>query len=216
MFHWLKYQRLLPDLVDGALPASRRRALRAHARNCEECGEEMRQLSRAGAILRQLPSPPVPADLEFQVRCRISQERALRQQPGWAWKLANTLVPLALPAGVGVLAAVIAFATFLPQLQTPVRAASEDVPMALRTPARLRGPGPIEPETTMEEVVVQLLIDQQGRVADYAIIAGTYTPEDARALRNRLLFTVFDPATVFGRPTPAILFLSFHSVQVRG
>jgi hypothetical protein len=92
----------------------------------------------------------------------------------------------------------------------------DDTPLTLRTPARLRGTGPIELVTNTEELMVQVLVDQQGRVADYDIVPGNYTPEDVRDLRNRLLFTVFAPATVFGMPQQQTLLLSFRSVRVRG
>jgi hypothetical protein len=54
------------------------------------------------------------------------------------------------------------------------------------------------------------LIDQKGRVADYAIVAGKSTPpQELRDLRSQLLFTEFDPATLFGQPTQDTLLLSF-------
>ena len=95
-----------------------------------------------------------------------------------------------------------------------------DVPLELRTPARLRGTGSAglhsEPENLPENLMVQVLIDQNGRVADYSIVSGHYTPDDARQLRHRLAFTVFDPATFLGRPTHELRLLYFSSIRVRG
>jgi hypothetical protein len=123
---------------------------------------------------------------------------------------------LAFPGATGLLSALLLFAVFLPQVSAPVGTRDDDTPLTLRTPARLRGTGPIELVTNTEELMVQVLVDQQGRVADYDIVPGNYTPEDVRDLRNRLLFTVFAPATVFGMPQQETLLLSFRSVRVRG
>ena len=67
-------------------------------------------------------------------------------------------------------------------------------------------------DTQLGGLTVQLLIDSNGRVADYDIVSGNYTAEDVRNLRSRLLFAVFDPATFFGMPTPGTLIL----VNIRG
>jgi hypothetical protein len=98
----------------------------------------------------------------------------------------------------------------------PVAPHSKDTPLLLHSPARLLGTGPLELGTKSEEMVVQVLVDSQGRVADYDIVDGTYTPQDVRDLRNRLLFTYFDPATVFGTPKSETLLVSFRSLRVRG
>lgn len=216
MLHWWKYKRHLSAYRDHALSAAQFRAVWGHLHRCWECREDLEQAEQVGTVLRRLPCPAMPADLAFQVRLRLSQERGWQQQPGWRWRWSDQWGPLAFPALTGILSALLIFGIFLPQLSTPVRNSPDDIPLVLRTPARLRGTGPMELVTRTEDLLVQVLIDQQGRVADYDIVAGSYTPQDVRDLRNRLLFTVFTPATVFGRPTPETLLLSFRSVHVRG
>ena len=174
------------------------------------CREELEQLDSVAALLKQLPAPPLPADLPFRIRYRISQERSRIQRPSWRWRWANRAAPFALPAVAGLLSALLIFGTFIRIFEIPVQANSRpnqgDVPIGLRTPPQLRSSGPIEFDTGMQCMVVEILIDQNGRVADFHIVRGKQTPEQVRLLQNMLLFTVFDPATVFGKPTSDTVF----------
>jgi hypothetical protein len=158
-------------------------------------------LDRTETLLKQLASPSMPADLPFRIRQRIRQERAKAQRATWTWKLQTWLSPIAVPAGVGLLTAVVCFGTFVRIFEIPVQAKSGDVPLALRTPPRLRPTPLVESNNGIDCMKVQLLIDENGRVADFKIIKGKQTPQQLRSLQNLLLFTVFDPATVFGAPT---------------
>jgi hypothetical protein len=68
---------------------------------------------------------------------------------------------------------------------------------------------------------VDVWVDEQGRMFDYAIVAGAGVLANSqmrRRLENMLLFTQFTPATEFGRPTSAKVRLRFGSsrVDVRG
>ncbi|OFW13174.1 MAG: hypothetical protein A3H27_15970 [Acidobacteria bacterium RIFCSPLOWO2_02_FULL_59_13] len=212
------YRKLLashwPESWEEGLPGVLRLAVSRHVACCADCGEQWQQLHSLGRLLRRLSAPSVPADLELQIRLRLSYELNRSQQPSWGWRWGNRLAPFALPGAMGVLLAVLTFASFLPMVNPPVRADSSDVPLALRTPARLRSSELIFLDPRMESLVVQLLIDQNGRVADCQILDGNYTTEDLRLLRNLLLFTVlFDPATVFGQPTPDTVVLPLRDVS---
>jgi negative regulator of sigma E activity len=65
-------------------------------------------------------------------------------------------------------------------------------------------------------VVVEAYVNSSGRVYDYRIISG---PDDAvsRAqVENLLLFSVFEPARVFGEPVRGVAVLTFSGVSVQG
>ncbi|MBV8674774.1 MAG: zf-HC2 domain-containing protein [Acidobacteriaceae bacterium] len=65
-------------------------------------------------------------------------------------------------------------------------------------------------------VVVAAYVNERGRVYDYRIISG---PDDAvsRAqVENLLLFSVFEPAHVFGEPVPGVAVVTFSGISVRG
>ena len=87
------------------------------------------------------------------------------------------------------------------------------------TPAELRiAPSEVELGIPSDEsVVVETVVDANGRVESYRVISA---PENAQKLLTKLdsmlIFTVFRPATAFGKPTPSRVVLSFSSVNVRG
>ncbi|MBI4465298.1 MAG: hypothetical protein HY647_11395 [Acidobacteria bacterium] len=209
---WI-YRKLLTAHLEESLPGVLCQTVSRHMASCADCEEQWQQLRSVSLLLRQLPAPAVPPDLELQIRLRLSRERRRSQQPSWSWRWGNLLSPFALPGAAGVLLAVVIFGAFFPLLNQPVRADSSDVPLTLRTPPRLRSSGPISLNSSMEGLVVQLLVDQNGRVADYQILTGNYTSDDVRVLRNLLLFTVFYPATLFGHPMPDTIVFPLRDVS---
>jgi hypothetical protein len=71
------------------------------------------------------------------------------------------------------------------------------------------------------DVVVEIEIDDHGRMADYRIVQGSTVlldPNLRRNLENRLMFTQFDPATSFGMPTRGTitLYLNYSRIEVKG
>lgn len=166
--------------------------------------------------LRPSVPPSVPADLSFNILLRMAQERYHRQRPNLWWRLRTRLQPFAMQALSGTGAAILIFALFTPGLVVPTTAYNNDVSIEWSKPARLVDMGPAELGSDPDNLVVEILIDPQGRVADYSILSGDYTPDDIRELRNRLTFTVFSPATVHGRPAPELRLIAFNSVRVRG
>jgi hypothetical protein len=211
MWHWLNFKRKLSAYGDHSLRAEEYRSVWSHLYHCPECREEVSGIEQLGLSLRRLPPPAVPERLLSDIRIRISEERARRQRPSWLWKLTNEWGHLALPGATGLFTALAFFAIFAFHFAVPLRS-SPDVPLDLRTSAHLRDSRVLELGSGDNEMVVQLLIDPQGRVADYSILAGTYTPEDVRKLRNDLLFAIFEPAMVFGRPISEHLVI----VNIRG
>ncbi|MBI1956240.1 MAG: zf-HC2 domain-containing protein [Acidobacteria bacterium] len=216
MFRCWKYRKLLSAYVDNFLSMAEWEAVREHVEACPACAEQTQQWKSFRKSLRQVPPPPVPADLAFRIRTRLSQERGQQQQPGWVWRWMNQSKPYALPVASGALVALLVFAVLIPTLDAPARAGSDDVPLALRTPPRLRSSWPIEISPAGENLVVKLLIDERGRVADYGIVSGKYTAEEIRTLQNLLLFAVFDPATLFGMPTSDTVILPLRNLREKG
>ena len=216
MFRCWKYKKLLSAYVDNFLSMAEWETVRKHVEACPACAEQTQQWKSLRNSLRQVPHPPIPADLAFRIRTRLSQERGQQQQPGWVWQWASRMSPYALPVASGALAALLVFAVLIPTFGAPARAGSDDIPLALRTPPRLRSSWPIEIGPAGENLVVKLLIDERGRVADYVIVSGKYTAEEIRTLRNLLLFAVFDPATLFGKPTPDTVVLPLRDLREKG
>ncbi len=217
MWHWFQFRRLLSGYMDMILSPATHRTLWNHTRQCEKCREDLALFEDLRSTMQETPAPPMPDDLAMKIRLRISRERARKiRLRRFAWRWVNDWSPFALPAFSGLLSALIIFGMFVPQISPPAPVISNDVPLALHTPPRLRVSGPIEPGANTENLVVQVLIDHQGRVADYDILVGTVNEQGIRELRNRLLFTYFQPAMVFGKPTSDTMILSFSSVIVPG
>ncbi len=216
MFSCWKNKKLLSAYLEECLPRLQQRSAARHLEKCAECREELEQLRGVGALLQQFPAPALPADFPFRIRCRLSQEKGRAQQPGWRWRWANVMAPVAFPAAAGVLSALLIFGTLIHVFAVPVTANSNDVPLGLRTSPRLRSSAPFEFNSALEGLVVEVLIGHDGRVADYRVVAGSDDPQVIRNLRNHLLFTVFDPATLFGKPVAGRTVLSFQLLHVIG
>ena len=129
-----------------------------------------------------------------------------------------------LPATAGVLSAVVVFGVLIGFMAMPVQvsASRDDVPTLLYTPPRLQAlPSELglqsESGANSEPVVIETLVDANGRVQDYRIVSG---PADARRLEpnlnNIMIFTTFQPATTFGVPTSGRVVLSFAKINVGG
>lgn len=216
MFRCARYHKLLSAHLDQFLPEEEQRVVEEHLRECEDCAGELRQLRRWSGALKQAPSPAMPPDLAFRIRQRISEERVRQQRPHWTWRWARRMEPLVVPVASGLACALLFFGTLVPLFANRQEVGSPDVPLALTTRPSFLGSAPLELRAGSQRIVLELLVDARGRVADYDILAGDPTPQDLRNLRNALLFTVFNPGTLFGRPRPDRIILSFQSLQVRG
>ena len=194
-----------------------------------------------GRSLRSLPQPNSPAKLTARLRDVAFQERrrhlARREsaQSTYAqrfWRTAqegydrlhltfeNVMRPLAVPVAGGVFAAVTLFGmwvvpTFPIQAETSQRA---DIPTPLTTSAKVQ---PFSALGTINgDVLLDVTVDDQGHVLDYAIVTAGYTQDAAtrRKLENLLVGARFIPATAFGRPTRGKmrLWLSSSRIDVKG
>ena len=68
-----------------------------------------------------------------------------------------------------------------------------------------------------DDVVVDVTVDEQGRMIDYAVVAGATALANAslrRRLENVLLFTEFTPATSFGQPMSSKTRLWFRTSRI--
>jgi hypothetical protein len=165
-----------------------------------------------------------PPELALQIRVAISREAAKRQRPmfeAWLTRLDNAIKGFMVPATAGVLSAIIFFGLLIGFFALPqqLEASDNDVPTMLYTPPELTlSPFGWEMSSiNADSLVVDVTVDQAGRVQDYKILSA---PPDAKAimpqLNNMLIFTVFRPATSFGQPIAGRAVLSFSKVIVKG
>ena len=215
MLHWWNHQSI--GCAIKSIPAAARRAIRSLFGRPPLYGNRVDDGNRATALLKQLPCPVMPPQLPHLIQQRIRRERMKASRVTLAWKLQNQFAHLMVPAAAGLLCAIFMFGSLIRLFEIPVHANSakaEDVPLSLRTSPRLRT-GTIVADNGIDCMVVSILIDQNGRVADFHVIKGNQTPEQMRYLESLLLFAQFDPATLFGKPTSDTLTLKLRNGQIR-
>lgn len=204
------------SLLDSRLADDERRALEAHLRQCEACAEYFAALRRNRWLLSTLPACPAPPQLATQIQQVLAHENSRRQTP-WAGLLLRwreAINAFMFPAAAGICSAVVIFGLLIGNL-VPIRNSGDDVPTALYTPPEMTAaPFGLVGNANGEPVLVEALIDAQGRVQDYRVLHGAtaVTPE----LKNALLFAQFRPATSFGRPVSGRVVLSFSNINVGG
>jgi hypothetical protein len=209
---------------DRSTPIAERQAVAAHLRVCRSCSQIGAEREGVRAAMRALPQMAPPADLFVRLRVIASKEQQ-RRAAGWlrrttthAQLLFDGLMrPLALPLAGGICSALLLFALLVPSFAWVPSA--QDVPIGLSTEATVKSMTPVGFEDG--EAVVDVTIDDQGRMVDFRIVhaqGGELNQSFRRSVENALLFTVFTPRTAFGQPVGGRLRLTFRSssVEVKG
>jgi len=96
---------------------------------------------------------------------------------------------------------------------------SADTPTAEFTRQRDRISARAGEQTTdaaANSIVVEAYVNEQGRAYDYRIISGPNDAVTRAQIENLLLFSVFEPAYVFGEPVRGVAVVSFSGVSVQG
>ena len=71
-------------------------------------------------------------------------------------------------------------------------------------------------DASANAVVVAAYVNEQGRVYDYRIISGPNDAISRAQVENLLLFSVFEPAHVFGEPVSGIAVVTLSGMSVQG
>jgi len=219
----------LSAYVDDAAAIEEIRAIAQHLNACGNCAGESERYRELRAGLRSLPQRMPPPDLTVRLRVAASKARVDNSR-GARWNrwrdhfqlsLSNLMRPLALPAAGGLCSAVLLFSTLLvPTFKAAFAMDNSpgDVPTMLTTQPILKFMAPVA--YFSGDAVVDLKIDQQGRIVNYSIVCapGPASEQLRHRLENSLLFTEFWPATQFGRPIAGTIRISFRSshIDVRG
>ena len=196
---------------------------------------DLRQLlQNEGALnraLRGLPRPASPTGMTTSLRVLASRERE-RAAHKVTWKtqlrnwmghahlaIENVMRPLALPVAGGVFSAVTLFSVWVVPAYPEFARTGSDVPTQLSTEARVKGFSNIA--TSGEDIVMDVTLDERGRVVDYTVLSDMLDVTARRKLENMLVFeTTFVPATSFGQPTASKIRLWLNSrrfdVNVKG
>lgn len=203
------------DFVDGLCAPEARKSIRYHLSFCEVCREQLEQWQSIREELHALPRRQVPAELALRLRVQMSQQLHKNLlAPFWV-RLQNALKPLLIPATGGVLTAVISFCLIMGSQVVPI-SNSPDVTVQIVTPARVQTLAPMDFTTGDNSVVLVTQINAEGRVKGYRVLSGENSPELMHHLDRMIYFSVFQPATMFGKPTDGEVVLSLRRITVRG
>jgi len=220
-------QHSLSAHLDGWLREEEQRHVLLHLAQCRECALVSEQLERVQAALKELPAQTPPPELISVLRVTASRERArrlVRSSPAARLEyiserlrlwVDNLMRPVALPFAGGLISAIVLFSMLVPSILFH-RSQANDVPLvALYREATISESAPFG--FNDDDFVVEVMVDPQGRMVDYSITEGPSlikNPELRRSIENKLLFTSFNPATAFGRPTSSKIFVSFSRSSI--
>jgi hypothetical protein len=203
--------------LDGVLEGWERKELLAHLETCHGCRARFKSMAEVRAKLRRMAGPRIPIALSVQLRVLASHEHARRlARMNFSvrlrtWKetvrlhFENLMRPVALPVAGGVLSAWLLFGALVPTLIFRHQI-TNDPPLSFVGPhgylvnlvdgdiPRLE---PVDSVVTSDENVLELTIDDEGKVADYSVRQGQLTPDMATIIQ----FSTFTPAMFFGKPT---------------
>jgi hypothetical protein len=191
----------------------------------------LRSSDAVGESLRSLSVKVPPAELRTSLLVLASRERQRRLERrdlGTIWKswqdrtqlfFENVVRSVALPFAGGVCSTLVLFSMFVVPAYPLLTRGDADVPTVLNTPVSVKSIAPFSVGDT--DVVVDVVVDEQGRMTDYAVVAGAgvlANPQMRRRLENALVFSNFTPATTFGQPMVSKMRLWFRSsrIDVRG
>ena len=188
---------------------------------------DIRQIQQA---LRSMPRRMAPSDLHTNLQVIGSQEASRRRTTRGSravalWNRVRTQVnelmrPVALPTAGGFASAIVLFGLLAPSLalrSAPVD--PDDIPTGLYTEVSVKSSLPLAYDG--DEMLVELTVDEEGRMVDYSLPAHTqvqFPMPMRRNIENHLLTMVFNPATTFGQPIAGRvrIWLRNSKITIRG
>jgi len=215
-------QERVSPFLDGQVPAEEREKVLAHLESCRPCSAHLEAVQNLRTLLRGMDRARVPEGLVAQLRVIASHERERWMlRSSWSarfrnWldlarlRFDNLMRPVALPLGGGALSAMLLFSILFPTLSFPHNFnggpvfSTDPYGYMLTNPWGQAGAigdipkvEPVDSVNAEDSNVVELTIDEKGRVADYSLVRGELTPD----LQSIILFSQFEPATVLGLRT---------------
>ena len=217
-------QGLISPLLDRRLSADEREMVLSHLGSCRTCTAHLDYATKLRAAMLQMNRARVPAALHSNLRVIASHEQQRRLLRADPWKYCrywldrvrlsfdNLMRPFAVPIAGGSFSALVLFCMLVPSLSFPHNFSDQSLltdPYGAVVLWSANGPlapsdsdnspriQPVYQATPADANVVELTIDEVGRVTDYNLTQGKLT----RDLRDIIMFSQFMPATLLGVPT---------------
>ncbi len=206
----------ISSLLDGMVTGEEREEVLTHLNACRACSARLMSFENVRGELRKLDRPGIPAGLTVQLRVLASHERvrqlARANFPArlryWADRVKlgcdNLMRPMALPVAGGFLSALLLFGALVPNLsfrhdrsiEPPLSLSSDPDGRIVGWSGAVPRLESVNAATEGDGTVVELIIDDQGNVADYSVRQGQLTPD----VLNIILLSKFTPAMFFYQP----------------
>jgi hypothetical protein len=227
------FEERISSHVDGLLDAGEWEGVLAHLKACRNCSARLKSRGELRARLRRLEEPCIPRALVVRLRVLASHEKVRRvARATWSARTAsgkaairlnfeNLMRPVALPVAGGVLSALLLFGALVPTLifhheignDSPLSFTDPDG-MVVNWTGDIPRLEPVDAVVSSDENVLELTVDQEGRIVDYSLRQGQLTPE----MLTIIQFSQFTPAMFFGKPTwgKKLVVLPRHRRSARG
>ncbi len=203
------------DYLDDLCTPEARKSIRYHLSFCDVCREQLEQWQSIQEELRALPRQQVPPEVALRLRVQASKDLNPKPISEHWLRIEDALKPLLLPATGGVLTAIICFCLIMGSQVVPMTNIP-DVTVQVVTPARVQALAPMDFNTGDNPLVLVTQINAEGHVKGYRVLSGQRSPEIMERLDRMIYFSVFQPATNFGKPTDGEVVLSLRRITVRG
>jgi hypothetical protein len=176
-------------------------------------------------VLSSVGQAKAPADLGLRLRLAISHEHSKRKS-SWidtvSLKWDNAFRPMLLQVSAGFAGAVMlvgSIALLLGLVAAPEPVMANDEPLgAMTSPHYLYSS--VNPHAIITDhdgvIIVEASVNSEGKVYDYHIVSGPESPAVQSQIVDRLLTSVFQPASVFGAPVRGRVVLTFSGISVQG
>ena len=217
-----KASSLLSPYMDGELEIAQSRKIDQHLTDCRMCRSELATLRQTRTMLTRIGRKEAPGDLALKIRLAVSREAAQVRLSAWdrvRFRMETGFNAFMVPATAGLLSAVVFFGLLIGFFTVPRSTNDVQVGTTFYTPPELAiSPFGLTDSVSSDAVVLEAYIDANGRVQDYRVLSspeGHESDIDPR-IKNMLLFTIFRPATSYGRPTAGRAVLSFSAINVKG
>jgi len=221
-------QERVSSFLDQSNPVAERENVLAHIGSCRDCSAYLETQLDMRSALRSLDHPATPPDLAARLSVIASHERERRlsrvslsaRLRAWNGRVQlmfdNLMRPLAFPFAGGLVSSMMIFGLLVPTLTFQHTFADQILFTDADGEVVVMGPngaylsatesenapriqrGDTVPDTAN---VVELTIDQSGRVTDWTVASGELTPD----LTNIIMFGQFSPATNLGVPVQSKL-----------
>ncbi len=210
--------------LDGALTGHQMQQIASHMDECAECAHEFAAWREIQDSLAMLRPAKAPEDLSLKLRLAISRERSKRFSgifDGLSVRWENAFRPMLIQVSAGFATAVVLLGSIgllLGSVAAPPAVLANDEPLgAMTAPHYLYSADQQRPIVTGRDatIVVDAMVNNQGRVFDYTIVSGPRDTTVQTQLTDQLLLSVFEPARVFGAPVRGHVILTFAGVSVR-